>query len=301
LTIEQKKFTDIVRLGHKMTAGVLNEGDYIVVYEKLDGANSSFRRNNEDMFPDVDAFSRNNKLDAQNHLRGLYPWVRANIHPEDLESNYIYFGEWLTRHKLDYGINGGQFYLFDIFDTTTGKYLSFDIVATSALLLGLQMAPIFYAGKYKGFEHLQQFVGKSVLGEQGEGIVVKNVSYVDNFGNQLYVKLVSEAFAEMQPQKAPRDPNAQSLETTFIKTYLTPARVEKLLFKLVDEGELREDFDISDMSTIMRHLNFRAYWDIIKEEVMNIPDGFEEKDARKAVGRVIPYFVKDILKQRGGM
>jgi len=32
-----KKYTDIVRLGHRSTVGVLNEGDYITITEKLDG------------------------------------------------------------------------------------------------------------------------------------------------------------------------------------------------------------------------------------------------------------------------
>jgi hypothetical protein len=32
------------RLGHKTTLGVLNEGDHIVIQEKIDGANASFRK-----------------------------------------------------------------------------------------------------------------------------------------------------------------------------------------------------------------------------------------------------------------
>ena len=42
---EMKKYTDIVRLGHHTTEGVLTENDYVVVYEKLDGANASFTLN----------------------------------------------------------------------------------------------------------------------------------------------------------------------------------------------------------------------------------------------------------------
>lgn len=299
--VEQKKFTDVVRYGHRSTAGVLNEGDYIVVMEKLDGANASFRLSEDRK--SVLAFSRNTQLDESNNLRGFYQWVQENIKAEDLVPDAIYFGEWLVRHKLDYGSNGGQeFYLFDIYDMEFQEYQAFDIIATQALLLQIQLVPIFYAGKYKGYDHLAQFVGKSVLGAQGEGVVVKNVSYRDRGGNQMYVKLVSEEFAEMQPQKPPRDPNApDSAEALFIKTYLTPARAEKLLIKLVDEGSIREDFDISDMSTILRSLPARAYDDIMKEEITNIPDGFEEKEARKTIGKILPVFVKQAIASRGGL
>lgn len=296
MTTEQKKYTDVVRLGHKSTQGVLNEGDFIVVMEKLDGANASFKREGNVLR----VFSRNTELDESNNLRGFYQWVHENVKLLDLIDGFIYFGEWLVRHKVDYGQNGGQqFYLFDVYNPNEEEYLPFLYTAGESERLGLQMVPVFYAGKYKGYDHLAQFIGKSVLAESGEGIVVKNNSYRDRHGNQMYVKLVSEAFAEMQPQKPPRDPNApQSPEALFIKTYMTPARVEKLLLKLVDEGELREDFDLSDMSTILRNLGGRVYDDIMKEELTNIPDGYEEKEARKTVGKILPLFVKKIIQDK---
>ena len=43
---EMKKYMDVVRLGHKTTEGVLNVGDKIVIQEKIDGANASFKKEN---------------------------------------------------------------------------------------------------------------------------------------------------------------------------------------------------------------------------------------------------------------
>lgn len=297
--MEQKKFMDVVRLGHKSTQDVLNEGDYIVVMEKLDGANASFCLSEDRK--SVLAFSRNTRLDESNNLRGFYQWVQDNINPDDLIPGWVYFGEWLVRHKLDYGMNGGQeFYLFDVFNTADNNYMHIGTVATASTFLKVQMVPIFYAGKYKGYDHLARFIGKSALGEQGEGIVVKRYDYKDSFGNQVYVKLVSEKFSEMQPQKLPRDPNRpERPEAAFIKTYMTHARVEKLLLKLVDEGVLDEQFGIEDMGTILRNLGTRVYDDILKEETP--PDVFEEKDGRKAVGKYLPLTVKQIISARGGL
>lgn len=294
--MEQKKFMDVVRYGHKSTQGVLNEGDYIVVMEKLDGANASFRLSEDG--ESVLAFSRNRQLDEENNLRGFFQWVKENISPESLIPGIVYFGEWLVKHKVDYGINGGQeFYLFDLYNVDGEVYLSHHTMMAEAARLGLQTVPVFYAGKYKGYEHLVQFVNRSVLAEQGEGIVVKNYDYRDRFGKQMYVKLVSEKFAEMRPQKTPRDPNRpESLEATFIKTFMTRARVEKLLLKLVDEGVLDEQFGIEDMETILRNLGSRVYGDILKEETP--PEGFEEKEARRTVGKVLPVIVKQIINER---
>ena len=39
---EIKKYTDVVRYGKSNTNGVIQEGDYITITEKIDGANSSF-------------------------------------------------------------------------------------------------------------------------------------------------------------------------------------------------------------------------------------------------------------------
>lgn len=37
-----KKYTDVIRYGKASTNGVIQEGDYISITEKIDGANASF-------------------------------------------------------------------------------------------------------------------------------------------------------------------------------------------------------------------------------------------------------------------
>lgn len=294
---EMKKYTDVVRLGHRTTEGVLTADDYVVVYEKLDGANASFTLNAESN--EMEAFSRNRKLDNENNLRGFYEYVQK-IDPEGLNSKYIYFGEWLVKHKVDYGVNKNEFYLFDIYNKKEGVYLSHVAVVAEAFRLGLTLAPILYAGKYRGFDHLQNFVGRSALANElagGEGVVVKNVSYRDNFGKQLFVKVVSDSFREMQPQKAPRDPANLNAEQTFVRTFATKGRVDKLLRKMVDEGVIEEKFDLSDMGVILSHLGGRVYDDLIKEESDSLPQDFEEKAVRKAIGKFVPVLVREIIEE----
>lgn len=292
---EMKKYMDIVRLGQKTTVGVLNEGDYITITEKIDGANASFKKENSI----IKAYSRNTELNEENNLRGFYQWTQT-LNPESLLDDVIYFGEWLVKHKIQYPADRlNQFYLFDIYDENNNKYINFSTVKYEANRLNLNLIPLFYKGEYQSFDHLMSFVGKTALGgEQGEGIVVKNVEYRDRYGKQIFVKLVTDEFRETQKQKAPKDPNRPiTIEQQFVNDCVTKARVDKLLHKLVDEGILNEGFGIEDMGLILKNLGSRVYEDILKEEKDSLPENYEEKLIRKAIGSKIPLIVKEIIKE----
>lgn len=293
---EMKKFTKVIRLGHRETVGYLNEGEYIVVYEKLDGANASFRLGEEG---EILAFSRNNPLSIENTLRGFYNFTR-NIDVELTKPSYIYFGEWLVPHKVDYADNIGHFYLFDIYSVETGEYLSHIEVVTEAMRLGLAIAPIIYAGPYRNYEHLQSFVGRSYFAKganEGEGIVVKNVNYRDKYGDQLYVKMVSDAFREVVSQKAPRDPNAFIAERHFVEQTVTEARVDKHLRKLIDEGLAPTEPDISDMGAILKALGNRIVIDIIEEESELLPTAdYDMQNINRACGKRVPLLLRKIIE-----
>ena len=214
--IEIKNYMDVVRLGYKSTTGVLNVGDNIVIQEKIDGAIASFRSSNNSM--KVEAFSRNTKLDEFNNLGGFFQWVQDYIDPSNLQKNYIYFGEWTNPHKIKYNPEYTKtFFLFDIYNEQTQEYVDYNVVKSEAESIKLTVVPVFYEVKYRSFEHLETFVGKSKLGGKlgdlntGEGIVVKNMKYKDGFGSQRFVKMVTDSFREVQKQKAPKDPSNNPL------------------------------------------------------------------------------------------
>lgn len=292
---EMKKYTKVIRFDQEKYQDILESG-YIIVQEKLDGANASFAWN--ETTNQIDVFSRNCLLDEENDLRGYYAWAKQL--DEKLvkrNSHYIYFGEWLIKHKLHYGSHMDQFYLFDIFDKEKRKYLPFDIVRQEAERFGLNIVPVFYEGPTKPIEELKQFVGKSFLGEVGEGIVIKNVTYEDHFGHQIYVKIVSDTFSEKLKTKKPKDQTVTQ-EELFIETFLTPARVEKFLYKLVDEGILQEDFGVKEMPIILRELSHRLYEDLIEEEGDSLDPEFNYKLLRKFIGKKLSRQVKSLLEHQ---
>lgn len=300
--MEMKRYMSVTRLGHKTTIGVLNEGDWIVIQEKLDGANASFRKGENG---EILAFSRNNQLDEQNNLGGFWQFTQT-LDSDLLLPNKIYYGEWLNPHKVKYPEYQKQFFLFDIYDTDKERYLPFEQVKDAHRMLDVNLIPVFYEGEYKGFEHLQSFVGKTALGGMlgdiptGEGITVKNISYIDRHGRQMFVKLVTDKFREVQSQKAPKDPKMEATqEQVFVNSTMTEARVEKMLYKLADEGIIDEaPFQIEDMGVILRNMSTRIFDDIMKEESDMLPADYDENQVRKAIGRNIAQIVKKIIAKQ---
>ncbi|WJV20790.1 RNA ligase family protein [Rossellomorea marisflavi] len=284
-----KKYTKVVRYGKQATKATLENNADIVIMEKLDGANASFKLEDGE----IKCFSRNTELSNEDGLRGFYQWVHQNISKHDLPEGIIFYGEWLVKHKLDYGANENQFYLFDIYDEETEKYVPFNIVEKTADMLELKTVPVFYKGQFQSLEHIQSFVGKSHLGEIGEGVVVKNYKYEDKHGVQLFTKFVSDEFAEKQQVKKHRVSPSVDLLDDFVGSYLTEARVNKIIHKMVDENILEEDFDLTDMGTILKNAGGRVYEDIISEELDDLL-----KHVKAKIGKKLPVVVKQVITNK---
>lgn len=298
---EMKKYHKIVRHGKAGTHLTVEGSPKVVVQEKLDGANASFKKENGILR----VFSRNQELDQHNTLRGFYNWVMENIVPANLLPNMIYYGEWLVKHKVDYGEeNMNQFYLFDVYNEMAEEFCDYEDVEGEAQALGLKLVPVHYIGEAKDFAHLKSFVGKSLLNPEvdAEGVVVKNVDFKSRNGEQVFTKIVSDSFAEMQPQPVAKAPVAPSEERIFVDTFLTEARVEKQLHKLVDEG-IVDELAIENMGVILKNTGDAIYDDIVLEEIQDFESDREldEKSIKKAIGKVLPSYVKSILSKNGGM
>lgn len=270
--MKQKKYMDIERLKDKYVDG-FQKGDYIVVQEKIDGANFSIRYNEEE--DAITSFSRKNILDFSNNLRGAWEWsqkLNKELVKEVLGTNLILFGEWLVSHTIVYPNDKYQnAYFYDVYNVETGNYLKQDEVKNIINRLGLIYVPVFYEGEFESWEHLRQFVGRTDLGgENGEGIVVKNMTRLNDPNTRLpfYTKIVGEKFAE---KKSIRQVDPDKLEKrarlqTIVDSVVTEGRVTKLVHKMVDEGIIPEDWDEHNMSVIAKNIGREVYYDCLKEE-----------------------------------
>lgn len=303
---EQKHYTKVIRYGKSGTQGLLQPGDEIVIYEKVDGSNASFAQDTG--VDKVRRFSRKLELTEEWGLNGFVEWTIDNIDGQALLPDVLYFGEWTAPHKVKYAEEFTRTYLlFDLYDTKSKKYLSYDTVESEAKRLGLKLAPVLYRGEFISFEHLMSFVGQTKLGGNvggkpgGEGVVVKKVNDKD----QVFLKLVDEVFLEVHnskvsKQKAPKDPNKVSAERTFVEATVTEARVDKILYKLSDEGKLPNVLVVQDLGDILKVAGNVVYEDIMEEEASELlPAEYEKKDIKRAVGGVLPQIVKQVLRTRG--
>lgn len=301
--LTHKHYMEIENLKHEI-AVKFHEGDEIIIQEKLDGANASFQYDSEEDC--LQCFSRNLLLTSKNDLRGFYAWVQALDKDKVravLGTHRRMFGEWLVRHTVLYPEERyNTLYCFDVFDTETKQYLPQHEVKQLAEQLGMQYVPVFYEGKFTKWDDYMPLVGKTALGgEIGEGIIIKNMSTLNS--DVLYTKIVHENFLEVkykpkQKYKKPKD-SAKIKEhqrlTTLAKTIVTRPRVEKLLYKLVDEGVLPVDFSEEHMKLILRHLPSAVYYDCLKEEPEIVS---QIEDFGKYSGAITKAHLKEILAER---
>lgn len=262
-----KRYPKIHRLGKEETDGIL-EGT-CVIQEKVDGANASIWL---DKRGEVVCGSRSRELTEG--FNGLVDYVREHEGIQQFFKDHPdkrMYGEWLVRHTVSYNETAyRQFYLFDVTLKGDGEeeepFAIQEEVETAAKVYGLKYPQIFGVFENPTEEMLQQFVGKTSLGEEGEGIVIKNMDHVDKFGNHCYAKMVTQKFIE--GNSITFGGNNKHSDTYWemyvVNKYMTLARVEKIMHKLQPIIDKR-----LDMEHIPRVSN-TAYHDMLTEEIWEI-------------------------------
>ena len=310
-----KKYMDIERLKDKYI-DVFTIGENIVIEEKVDGANASFTT-----FVDADgnctvkAFSRNTELSEDKPLRGFYEWAQqipaTRLNEITEYGRYIIFGEWLAPHTIKYPDNRYyKFYMFDVWDCDTEQYIS--IEDANAMYKALQrvcgcthinFVPVLDVCKFTGWDDVSRFCGVTHLDAEptGEGIVIKSqdrLGLPTNSDRPIYVKIVTEKFAETKAHKAkaPKDPDVAAKELAdkeLAATIITERRVSKIIEKMIDAGQLREDWDEHDLGIIAKTAPKLVYDDCIKEESETVGkvDNFS-----KICSRSVMSIIKSMIK-----
>ncbi len=141
------------------------EGKYLVVEEKIDGANSgiSFSKEGELLIQ-----SRGHFLiggGRERHFNLLKTW--ATIHKyqlfELLKDRYIMYGEWMyAKHTVYYDLLPHYFMEFDIYDKQTNQFLS--TKKRMELLKDynfIHSVKVLYTGEIRNLNQLKSFIGKS--------------------------------------------------------------------------------------------------------------------------------------------
>lgn len=297
-----KKFMDIQRIKEKYAEG-FNKGDEIVIQCKIDGANAAIRYDSET--DTIVAQSRKNILGVGNNLRGFWEWTQTlnkDLIKEVLGNNLIAFCEWLCPHSIKYPEDKyNHAYFYDVYDTKTKNYLPQSKVKEIVDKLNLIYVPTHYVGEFVSWEHCMSFMNKIVMGgEIEEGIVVKNQTRLNdpNSRQPFYLKIVGEKFAETHKSKKPISPEQlQAMEENkaLAETIVTPARVEKILNKFVDENILPEDWGNTEMPIIAKNLPKAVYEDCVKEESETV---IQIENFGKVANSIAMQIARNIMNSR---
>mgnify|MGYP001580238443 FL=1 len=259
-----RSYGKIHRLGKEETEGILKGNCF--VQEKIDGANVSvWIDSNGEM-----KMGSRTRILGNEEFNGFVPYVKKHEGVKKILSEHpkwrLYL-EWLVRHTIAYKETAyKKAYLFDIFDQETGKYLPHDRVLSLAKQYEIETVP--FHGKFENptVEQLTEFVGKTEFGDRGEGIVIKNLDFVNTFGDQAFAKIVTESFKE--DNGIMFGGNNKHSDTYYemyvVNKYMTLPRVKKIMDKI--QPEINEKLSMKDVPRVMNS----AYHDMLSEEIWSI-------------------------------
>lgn len=276
-----KSYPKIHSLGKEETDGILLYPCH--VQEKIDGANASVWI---DKRGDITCGSRNREL--QSGFNGLVDYIKNHEGINKLmrdNPTYRLYGEWLVPHTIQYNeLSYRKFYLFDITIVEDGEkneeFLPIEKVYEIAEQYGINTPHYFGLFSNLTVEAIQDMVGKTVLGVEGEGVVIKSELFIDKWGNKSYAKVVSQRFKEDNSVVFGGNNKYSEAywETYVMNKYITLARVEKVMKKL--QPQIDERLDLQHTPRIAG----TVYHDMLTEEIWEIQKNVTKLDFRRLKG-----------------
>lgn len=234
------KYPKIFLLGYEENKDIFSDSeDEIIVEEKIDGTNMRF------MIKDKRIIFGSHTKELENQPEKFFcrsiEYIKNKLANKDLSkyNDFIFFGEGCIKHTIDYNWDKIPPFLgFDIWRFTENQFID---SATAILIynqLGLDFVPIlniaFTAKECLELKMDDSIIPKSQYYEgQAEGIVFKS------YKKQIFAKLVAKKFKEKNEEvfgmtkKKARSVNDNEL---FVATYCTNSRIDKGIFKLIEEG-----------------------------------------------------------------
>lgn len=266
--MSNKYIIQFPKIGDDAADFFVHEDDDIVIQEKIDGANFRFSFLSDGLY----FGSRENNLnDNAARFKPCMDYVRKRVSLTYPILGFVFFGECCVPHRLQYDWEDiPPFVGYDVYNPRQGAFVSDPESYFEALCL--PYAPVVKrckAGEIKSIT--EDLIPMSAYGNvRAEGVVFKN------YKKQHFFKFVRQDFAE---KKSNRDYS--------VDTHLTTARVEKMVWKLVDEGH---DLGVD----LMHHLPTRVAQDIVEESGTQKGVDAVEKQANKFCYRAL----MDVLSRR---
>jgi hypothetical protein len=243
------------------------------VQEKVDGANASIWFDKDDNAIHFGSRSRDLYL-AKDNFNGFGEWVSKHPGlPEffDKYPNVRLNGEWLVRHTIGYNeLSYKKFYLFDMMieEGDTEEMIHPDIMYDIAPKYNIPTVALIGNFENPTIEDIKAHAGYSVLGEKGEGVVIKNLTFINKYGSRGHAKYVTQEFKEDNAVTfGGNNKHSEAYEETYyMNKFMTLARVQKVLHKLESaKGKLSEKNIPEIMGTCYHDVIAEEGWTLAKE------------------------------------
>jgi hypothetical protein len=289
------KYQHLERYGNTEVEGI--EVGTCYVFPKLDGTNGSVWWDDG-----VKAGSRNRELALDNDNAGfMNAMVVDKAISGFLDSNpcVILYGEWLVPHTLKtYNDDAWRkFYVFDVFDRSKERLLSYDEYSEGLIAAGINVIAPIAIIKNGSIDHFTECLSKAHYlvkdGEgAGEGVVIKNYDYQNKYGRQTWAKIVANEFkAKHHIAMGAPVIGCEIVEEKIASKYVTQALVDKVEAKIVNEMD-------GWSSKYIPRLIHTVYYDLVTEETWNFVKEFKNpKVDFKVLSHYVTAKIKELKKE----
>ena len=290
------KYQHLERFGNTEVEGI--EVGTVYVFPKIDGTNGSVWLHEAA----IKCGSRNRELALDNDNQGF---MNAMVQDEAIKRyvftnpSHILYGEWLVPHTLKTYSDDAwrRFYVFDVFDRSKERLLSYDEYSPAAIAAGLNVIPPIAIIKNGSEDHFTQCLAKANYlvkdGEgQGEGVVLKNYDYQNKYGRQTWAKIVGNEFkAKHHLEMGAPVVGCEIVEEKIVAKYVTQALVDKVHAKIVNEMD-------GWSSKYIARLLHTVYYDLVTEETWNFVKEFKSpKIDFKVLSHYTTARIKELRKE----
>lgn len=307
------KYQHIEKIGNSDVDGILDGTAYLSY--KIDGTNACIWRKDDGT---LGFGSRNKELSLENKTSDNEGFMRemttGESHKEELEDiksflkefpECILYGEWLTPHTLRQYKDSAwrNFYVFDVLDTKTGKWINYDIYSTqfNTSYPHIHYIPIITRVTNATVEDIKGYLPRTNQWlikegtEYGEGIVIKNYDFTNRYGNRIWAKMLTEDFLNTKNKVRNDNRDAKTTSTVVernIISLLTQEQVLKEKHKMEDaNGGLWENSRVGELMGRVWHEFWHDNWEQIiiqraRNQTVNLKTlrNMSDSFVRKALG-----------------
>jgi hypothetical protein len=281
--MEYKPYQHVEKLGTAEVEGIL-KGDVYAFY-KIDGTNTCvwLDQGGKLAYGSRKRVLDDSKLgDNQGLVKAMNSPENADVRAELLalltkHPSWTVYGEWLVPTNLKTYRDDAwrHLYVFDVLDDETGRYLSYDEYSE---ILKSECPHVLYIPLLAKLRDPTEEDIRALLprtkeflvgsGDYGEGIVLKNYEYKNQYGRRTWAKMLTEDYLahkhESRREKALADQAGQSVEYEIVKL-MTVEHIAKEKAKVI-ELHSADGWDMKMTSELIGRAFdefFRDNWEII--------------------------------------